>query len=302
MREEQITVCGNRKSVLKIYDDVKSPKGVMLVIHGMQEHSGRYVGFAKKMNSKGYIIATSDLRGHGDNMVISRPGYSDGNIFEEIVLDQKEFIKFLKREYSKLPLFVLGHSFGSFIAQRLLTESDNLVDKFVLCGSAYSKNIKFTLGGVVAKLTQEFKGRGADAKLVEKLSLKGYGKKFDNGNWLSRDEKVFEDYKNDVLCGLTFPASFYVSMFTSAKNNYKNLAVVDESTPIFIIAGTMDPVGDYTKSVKKLIKVYKHHWLNVYFKFYEGARHELLNETNKEEVIKDIVEFLGADNKKANMR
>ena len=87
-----------------------------------------------------------------------------------------------------------------------------------------------------------------------------------------------------------------------AKNNYKNLAVVDESTPIFIIAGTMDPVGDYTKSVKKLIKVYKHHWLNVYFKFYEGARHELLNETNKEEVIKDIVEFLGADNKKANMR
>lgn len=302
MVEERVAVGGNRENTIKIYDDVSKTLGVVLIIHGMQEHSARYEWFAEKLNKAGYIAVTSDLRGHGKNMVISRPGYSDGNIFEEIVTDQKAYIKYLKNKYKKLPLYVFGHSFGSFVTQRLLTEADNLVDKFVLCGSGYAKSPAFFFGYLVAKLTEDFKGRDAEAKLIEKMSFKRYEKKFKNGNWLSRDDRVWKKYHEDVLCGLPFPACFYSAFFGSARKNYKNLAVVDESTPILVISGACDPVGEYGKGVNKLLKVYRHHWLNVYAKLYAGARHELLNETNKEEVVKDILTFLKADNKKINHR
>lgn len=298
----EVAVGGNRKNKIKIYDEVDKALGVVLIIHGMQEHSGRYEWFCKNLNKAGFLAVVSDLRGHGENMALGRPGDSSGNIFEEIVTDHKAYIKFLREKYKKLPIFVFGHSFGSFITQRLLTESDNLVDKFILCGTGYAKNFAFLMGLLVAKLTADTKGRSAEAKLVEKLSIKGYQKKFKNGNWLSRDDKVWEAYKKDVLCGMPFPASFYVSFFGSARKNYKNLAVVDESTPILVISGAKDPVGGYGKDVNKLVKLYKHHWLNVYCKLYEDARHELLNETNKNEVLKDIVAFLKADNKKVNAR
>jgi len=302
MIEEVVAVGGNRKNTIKIYDEVEKPLGVVLIIHGMQEHSGRYEWFCSKLNKAGYIAVTSDLRGHGKNMVISRPGYSDGNIFDEIVTDQKAYIKYLKNKYKKLPLFVFGHSFGSFVTQRLLTESDADVDKFILCGTGYAKSPAFFFGNLVAKITEDCMGRGADAKLIEKLSFKQYEKKFKNGNWLSRDDRVWKKYHEDVLCGCTFPACFYSSFFGSARKNYKNLAVVDESTPILVISGTKDPVGEYGKGVNKLLKVYRNHWLNVYAKLYTGARHELLNETNKDEVVKDIIDFLKADNKKINNR
>lgn len=302
MEVVEVAVGGNRKNKIKIYDEVEKALGVVLIIHGMQEHSGRYEWFCKNLNKAGFLAVASDLRGHGENMAIGRPGGSDGNIFEEIVIDHKAYLKYLREKYKKLPIFVFGHSFGSFITQRLLTESDNLVDKFILCGTGYAKNIAFLMGLFVAKLTEDTKGRNAEAKLVEKLSIKGYQKKFKNGNWLSRDDKVWENYQKDVLCGMPFPASFYVSFFGSARKNYKNLSVVDESTPILVISGAKDPVGGNGKDVNKLVKLYKHHWLNVHYKLYEDARHELLNETNKTEVVKDIVEFLKADNKKVNAR
>ncbi len=299
MKEFLVDVGGCKQNTCYLFDEVKAPKGVVLIIHGMQEHALRYKKFCKALNSNGLIVFTSDLRGHGKNMHLARPGYSEGNIFAEIVLDHIEYIKKLKADYPKFPLFVFGHSFGSFIAQRLIVECDNLVDKFILCGSAYTASLKFKAGLQLALMSEFFKGRDATAKLVEKCSIKGYGKRFKGGNWLSRDYTVWEDYKHDLLCGLPFPVSFYTAFFSGAINNYKRLAVVDESTPILLIAGTDDPVGDKGKSVKKLYKVYKKHWLNVKLKLYAGARHELLNETNSYEVIHDILSFIEADNRRA---
>ncbi len=298
MKEIDIEVGGCKTNACYLYDEVENPKGVVLVIHGMQEHARRYDKFCTALNSNGYIVFVSDLRGHGKNMPLANPGYSDGNIFAEIVLDHVSYIKKLKTDYKGLPLIVFGHSFGSFIAQRLIVECDTMVDKFILCGSAYANCLKFKAGLWLAVLSELTKGRKAEAKLVEKCSIKGYGKKFKNGNWLSRDEMVMEEYRADLLCGLPFPNSFYTSFFGSAIENYKNLALVDESTPILLISGTNDPVGDYGKSVKKLYKVYRKHWLNVYMKLYEGARHELLNETNSYEVVHDIISFIEADNKR----
>ena len=132
----------------------------------------------------------------------------------------------------------------------------------------------------------------------------GFKKKFkkEDGNWLSRDPEVWDKYLVDELCGNSFPVSFYKSLFTSAPKSYKNLAVVDESTPILLIVGDNDPVSNGGKSVKKLYKLYTKHWLNVQLKVYGGARHELLNETNKDEVLKDIIKFIEKAPKQAKHR
>lgn len=302
MKEILIEGYKDRKLTCYLYDEVENPKGVVVVVHGMQEHALRYGEFAHFLNDSGYIMFSSDLRGHGKNMIDNKPGFDDGDIYKNIVEDYKIFIAKLKKDYKSLPIIVFGHSFGSFITQRLLTECDNLVDKFILCGSTYTNSFVFKMGKILASLTKAFKGGEGSAKLVEACSIKGYGKKFPEGNWLSRDETIWESYKKDSLCGQSFPASFYYSFFKGAIKNYDKLALVDESTPILLICGDADPVGGRAKAVKKLHKVYLKHWLNAELKIYAGARHELLNETNKQEVMHDILNFIEADNKSAKNR
>ncbi len=302
MREELLKGFNERELTCYLYDEIKEPKGIVVIIHGMQEYAERYKEFAGFLNSNNYIVFTTDLRGHGKNMLGGKPGYEDGDIYTNIVEDYKIFIAKLKEQYKTLPIIVFGHSFGSFICQKLLTVCDNLVDKFIMCGSAYTNSFIFKMGKVMADVTKLFKGPEGRANLVEACSIKGYGKKFKGGNWLTRDESVWEEYQKDPLCGRTFPINFYTSFFGGATKNYKRLALVDESTPILLICGDNDPVGANSKSVKKLYKLYKKHWLNVELKVYEGARHELLNETNKAEVMEDILQFIESKNKEAKFR
>ena len=107
-----------------IWDKVENAIGVVQIIHGMQEHAKRYNNFAKFLNSKGYIVFASDLRGHGLTTLINNGqfGYSDGDIFMEIVNDQIIFTEYLNNKY-KLPISIFGHSFGSFITQKYMIEN-----------------------------------------------------------------------------------------------------------------------------------------------------------------------------------
>lgn len=268
--------------------EAEKPKAVVQIVHGMQEHAKRYLPFMEFLQKNGYTSFASDLRGHGKSMD-EIPGYSDGDIFQEIVKDQIEITKFLKEKYN-LPVYIFGHSFGSFITQYYIANSDNIASKAVLCGSTFTNNALYKFGKFFAKLTCAFKGKKHEAKLIENMSLKGYGKKFPNGNWLSRDEENWEKYKADEFCGQPFPASFYLSMFKNGAKNYKNIGNID--IPVLIISGTSDPVsGKNAKGAEKLYRVYKDNGIDVQLILYDRARHELLNETNKEDVYKDVLEF-----------
>lgn len=283
---------GNSRPIrMKIYEAEK-PRAVMLIVHGMQEHSGRYEVVANEFNGFGITVVTSDLRGHGGNIMLA-PGLDEGDIFLNIVDDQKAIIGKLKKIYPNLPLVVLGHSYGSFVTQRLVRDRVD-VDKFILSGSSYMKGAIVSAGRVLAGLSRIFKGRSADAKLIEAVSIKGYGKKFENGNWLSRDECVWEKYNADKMCGQVFPVAFYSSMFKQLPKNYRKLKnSVGYKPSILIMSGDDDPVGNFSKGVKKLYNVYKSAGFDVEMKLYAGGRHEMLNEINREEVIGDIVEYIG---------
>ena len=269
----------------------ENPEAVVVVIHGMQEHSGRYDNFAKIMMESNIAVFTSDLRGHGSN-IDGRPGLDEGNIFLNIVEDQKAIIKKAREHFPSAKIVVLGHSYGSFVTQRLIRDRVE-ADKFILSGSSFMKGALISMGGLVANLSRIFKGREADANLVEALSIRGYGKKFENGNWLSRDEKVWDDYNRDPLCGQVFPVAFYQSMFKELPKNYKKLKnSVGYAPKILVMSGTDDPVGNFSRGVKKLSNVYKASGYDTEVKLYDGGRHEMLNEINKDEVINDIIEFI----------
>lgn len=275
-----------------IFEPTIKPKAVVQIIHGMQEHAKRYADFAKYLNSQGYIVFASDLRGHGQTALQNNLpfGYSDGDIFMEIVNDQIILTDYLSKTYN-LPITIFGHSFGSFITQRYIVENGFKIKNAILCGSTYTNSAIYKLGYRVAQLCKLFKGKKKPAKLIEKMSIRSYGKNFLYGNWLTRDDKVFLKYRDDELCGQTFPVNFYHSFFKNARHNYKNLKNIPFYLPILIISGTSDPVAG-KNGIVKLFFTYGKAQKKVYLKTYIDARHELLNEINKDEVYKDITNFI----------
>lgn len=279
-----------------LWDKVEKPIGVIQIIHGMQEHARRYEHLAKHLNSQGLIVFASDLRGHGNTALNNNLpwGYSDGDIYMEIVNDQIKITDYLIDKF-KLPVHIFGHSFGSFITQRYIIENGFKVKSVILCGSTYTNNMAFKSGYMVASIMKIFGQKKKPAKLIEKISIKGYGKKYPNGNWLSRNEEVWNKYSKDEMCGNTFPNNFYWSFFKNARKNYKKLKNIPYYLPILIISGTNDPVCG-KNGIFKLFMSYGKAMKKVFLKGYKDARHELHNETNNEEVYKDIVDFFVNEN------
>ena len=271
-----------------IFDQVQNPKAAILIVHGMQEHAGRYIDFARFLNKNGYIVFANDLRGHGHTAIDKKFGYGEKDIYKETVQDEIILIQKIKEAYN-LPVYVFGHSYGSMLSQAIIQNTD-LVEKCVLCGTANGSSGIMKAGGSFASFMSLFKGETSSGGMIEKMCIGGYGKKFENGNWLSRDEEVFKKYQEDEFCGGTFPFSFYKSMLSNMKKINKGINKIGNKK-IFIIAGSEDPVGSKGKQIKSLNKLYLKNNINSRYKLYAECRHELLNEVNREEVYQDVVDF-----------
>lgn len=272
-----------------VYDNVENPKAVVIIIHGMQEHCLRYKNFAQYLNKNNFIVIASDLRGHGHTAISKEYlGFGEKDIFTETLKDQLNIIDYANQTYN-LPIYVFGHSYGSMLSQ-VLIQLTPLVEKCVLCGTANGSSGIMKLGNMVVNMLTPFKNPNSKGGMIEKMCIKSYGKKFERGNWLTRDENVFDEYLKDEYCGGSFPFSFYKSMINNMHKANKGIQKIG-SKKIFLIAGDHDPVGNNGKQVTKLYKTYLKNNINAKIKLYKGARHELINETNKEEIYKDIVDF-----------
>lgn len=296
MALKEYKMLGYKGRELTVYEsEVVGAKNIVVLIHGMQEHAKRYEWFSGELEYNGIAFFAADLRGHGKNITL-KPGLDDGNIFANIVEDYLIFIENLKKKYVGAKIILMGHSFGSFVAQRFVRDFQDKVDKIILCGSNFMNNFLMKAAGVVASINKLLTGRKKDAKLLESLSIRSYGKGYPDGNWLTRDENIWAEYKKDPLCGQVFPVAFYHSMSKEVVKNYKGLKrwnnLAEKKVPIFIIAGDDDPVGEKGKGVTRLYEEYDKNDLIVDIKLYDGARHELLNELNKKEVVQDILNFI----------
>lgn len=271
--------------------EVENPKGVVQVAHGMQEYSKTYFKFAEYLSKNGYIVFLLDQRGHGKSCKsISELGKVNGDVFTQTVKDHLKASEQLKDKYN-LPIYFIGHSYGSFIGQSYLHEN-KYASKILLLGSSYMKSPLIRFAKIMADTTVLFKGKDAPATFIENNSFKRYKKYFNDASWITSDEKESKLFYDDKLNGTPFSAGFYQSMFSNQLKLYKKMNEVDKSLPIGIFCGADDPVSNFAKGTKKLYEFYKKHGLNATLKIYSNMRHGILQEKEKTLVYKDILDFI----------
>ncbi|WP_409069314.1 lysophospholipase [Clostridium sp. FAM 1755] len=276
-------------------------KAVIQISHGMAETANRYESLASYLNEAGYIVYANDHRGHGKSAVsVDKLGYlgeKDG--FMSMVEDIHTLNTIIKEENKGLPVFLLGHSMGSFISQRYIQLYAQGLDGVILVGTNGRQGLVLNVGILIAKLEMKFKGRQHKSNILNDLSFGGYNKKFKPNrtefDWLSRDEKEVDKYIKDEYCGTIFPTSFYHDFFKGLKSIWKeeNKNNIPTNLPIFIIAGHKDPVGNFGKGILDLYNFYKSIGVtDVTYKLYEEGRHEILNELNRKEVFEDVLNWV----------
>ncbi len=289
---------------VRTWDNVEKPKAVVLILHGMVEHGLRYDEFARFLNERGYVVVVPDERGHGKTagapeMVTKY----HGDIFADTVQDDIKLADTLIQKY-KLPLFVLGHSYGSFRTQSFIENFHQHAGAVIVGSSCYRKSPQVAFGKMVADITKAFKGKDAPAKLIEKITFTSYGKHFDKQNWLTSDEEIYNAYCRDPYCGKMATAQFYSSFFGNLKKIYKStlLNQIDHDKPLLITSGDEDYVGGKNhKYLDKLAPMYRNLGVkNVEYKLWQGGRHELLNETFRKDVFVYIADWL--DNVLENLK
>ena len=272
------------------------PEALVLLSHGMTEYAFRYAPFGEFLNGKGIALFAEDHRGHGKTAERAEKdgtgcfGYlADRNGFFRVVDDIMEEARLLRAQYPGKKLFLFGHSFGSFIAQCFIERYGDLVDGCILCGTAGPRSV-VSFGRAVVTAITALSGRKRVSPLIGALTMGSYG-----DDWLSRDHELLARYMADPWCTFKCKNGFYVDMLTGlcCIHRKKNLAAIPKGLPVFLIAGTGDPVGDYGKSVQTLYDCYRKLPLaDVSIKLYDGAKHELLNEINRDEVMNDVLAWM----------
>lgn len=284
------------------------PKALILIAHGMAEHGARYERFAMKLTAAGYAVWTPDHRGHGKTATETELGYlADKDGFRRVVDDLHELAVAASGEYPGLPLFLFGHSMGSFLAQYYIALYGQGLAGCVLSGTSGPMPAPLLMGGkLVAALGCAFKGRRAKAPLANSMSFGSYNDAFKPVrtafDWLSRDEAEVDKYVADPLCGFICTYGFFHDLLEGLTYIHRpdTLGRIPRELPIFMASGAKDPVGGATGAVDALEGIYHRLGIkDVGMKLYEGAHHEILNETNREEVMADIIAWLDARHAKA---
>lgn len=281
-----------------LWDNVRNPKGVVQISHGMAEHARRYDDFANFLNQNGYVVYADDHRAHGMTSTKQSTkgvkGYHKNDIFFDTVKDECAITAMLKDRYG-VPVIYLGHSYGSMLGQRYIEECKDYTAA-VLSGSAMMKGAILTGGAALAGLQYKLHGGEKTATFLDKMSFGSYNKPFKsekvNFAWLSRDRETVKKYNLDEQCGYVMSIAFFNFFLNGLKQSYtkQNLAKIDLNKPIAIFSGDKDPVGGNGKLVTKLYEQYKNLGVkNLSCKLYPDARHEILNEINRAEVYNDFL-------------
>ncbi|WP_044640483.1 alpha/beta hydrolase [Risungbinella massiliensis] len=278
-----------------------SPIGIVQIAHGMAEHSKRYHEFATKLVEAGYVVYANDHRGHGQTAGKEEElGYfAEENGWELVVDDLYQLTNIIKKEYPQIPFFLFGHSMGSFLSRRYIQKYGMELDGVILSGTGADQGILSWLGIQFANVERKIKGKRTKSNLLNRLVFGNFNRAFQpirtEFDYLSRDEREVDKYIADPFCGYVPTTSFFYDLFSGVNQSDKpeNLNQVPKNLPIFLFSGDQDPVGDNGRGV---LKTYHHFQkagiVDVSYKLYPGGRHEMLNESNREEVYQDVIAWL----------
>jgi Lysophospholipase len=277
-----------------------TPRAVVLIGHGMNDHSGRFVELAEALTEIGIAVYIPDLRGHGDTDTGENRGYlADKDGFRRVLDDLVELGDFAAKEQNDVPLFYFGHSFGALLGMGLCSIYGKYLDGVVLSAPPEQPSGMLRAAGkLVVAIGSRLRGSHAPAKLPRNMTFGNYNKTVDQArtasDWITRDNNVVDAYLADPKCNFVCSYGFYADLMDGLDMVYAPgfLESVPTNLPIYLFCGSRDPVIGMREGFDRLVQSIKA--LNIVdfeTRCYEGGRHESINELNKDEVITDIVDW-----------
>ncbi len=284
---------------LQVWHPAGSATHVIQIVHGLGEHADRYARFAAAATARGCVVCCHDHRGHGhDSGLLGHFADSDG--WHAVVSDAHLVICRLRELHAGVPLVLLGHSMGSYIAQFYAMHYGGHVNALILSASTLTSRIPLSIAYALAKLECRRLGVRGRSKLLDKLGFGNFNKAFrparTERDWLSRDEQEVDRYVADPLCGGPYSCGLWLDIISGLLeiSSDKALSRIPGDLPILITGGAVDPVGG-DRGMTKLLQHYAqtgHQRLTA--KIYPDGRHEMLNEINRDEVSKDWLDWIEA--------
>jgi alpha-beta hydrolase superfamily lysophospholipase len=286
-------------------EETDTIKAIVQIAHGMSETAARYERLADILTKHGYAVYANDHLGHGRTAGSPEAvGKFGKDSFHRMVENMGQITHQIRTKYhGKIPLFMMGHSMGSFLTQyymvSYLNQHPDYVQGIILSGSNGKEGAALQVGIAIAAAEAAIRGDHYRSKLLTNLSFGAFNKKYAPNrtafDWLSKDAVEVDKYVNDPYCGVMFTAGYFRDFFKGLKviHRTEHVNKIRKDLPIFVFSGEDDPVGGHGKGVRRLLSMYEALGLqNVSSKLYPGGRHEMLNEVNRDEVMDDIAAWL----------
>ena len=278
-------------------------KGIVQLIHGMQEHIGRYTDFAEYLVSKGFIVVAHDQLGHGRTAVTEdQLGFvAKEHPSDTLVRDIHRLRTGTEKKFPGLPYFIFGHSMGSYLLRKYIAKYADGLSGVIICGTGNEKPAKAKAGlAVIGALTKKY-GPYHRSQAVTKMMFGGHYKEFDmtgtdlGNSWLTKDVTIVQKYYDDKYCSTPFTLNGYNALVSTVIYDGQKAAytAVPKDLPILIVSGDRDPVGNFGKGPKEVYANYvKAGVTDIEIRLFEDDRHEILNELDRSSVYDYIYEWL----------
>ncbi|MGQ7958758.1 lysophospholipase [Pseudomonas sp. SP16.1] len=275
------------------------PRAVVMLAHGMAEHSLRYARLGEALAAAGMALYALDQRGHGQTAAHGTLGhYADEGGWDKVVGDLATLNHHIRQQHPQAPIFLFGHSMGSYIGQAYLLGHSCSLQGAVLSGSNYQPVALYRAARLIAGFERWRLGPKGRSKLIDFLSFGSFNKAFKPNrtafDWLSRDPAEVDRYVADPLCGFICTTQLWCDLLGGLQQITPpaNLAQIDAGLPLLVIGGGRDPVSA-GKRLADLADALRQAGLrDVQLKIYPEARHELLNESNRDEVTTHLIDWL----------
>lgn len=278
-------------------------RAVVQIAHGLAEHAGRYARLAEALTTAGYGVYANDHRGHGRTCKNENQlGFFAEHDGWRLCLDDLLALnRHIAAAHPGTPIVLLGHSMGSTMAEQFMGEHGDALAGVVLSGSSGQPTVLASVGRLIMRIERWRVGRRGRSKLAQLLTFEAFNKQFAPSrtafDWLSRDPAEVDRYVTDPLCGFPASVQLWIDLIDGAKtaSSVAYLARIPRNLPIYVIAGALDPVSGRTKQLQPMLTGYKAAGLKVQHRFYPEARHELFNETNRDEVTRDLIGWMSKE-------
>ncbi|MEY2301733.1 alpha/beta hydrolase [Bacillus tropicus] len=305
VQESFVTALDGSEIYLRKWLPEGDPRGIIQIAHGMTEHAGVYTDFIAALLKAGYGVYAHDHKGHGKTVKREEDyGHFKPNVGWNEAVSDVIFVSETIRKEQTCPLFLLGHSMGSFLSRRAVQLKGELYDGFLISGTGGNPGLLGSIGHKVATIEMKLRGAKTKSPMLNFLSFGNFNSHFKPNrtkfDWLSSDNNQVDKYIADPLCGFICTTSFYRELFSGVLevNKLEEFKKTPKNLPIHIFSGDRDPVGDMGKGVKEVYENYKKCGVkDVTLRLYENGRHEMFHEVNREEVFKDLISWLEEHNK-----